>query len=258
MADLGEIRVIFDGAPGHESGRFVELENEHGAGIGLGEWVENDGYWELRIKVEDVVAMASAKAREPVLPVSTYCKAISTWLRLKKERIQAECRETEASLEPLEEAASRDFEDVKKEASIGFLMRKRHRLRDTIHLLRSVEIDIRKSGMLYRMLYLGEKLRTKKCPVHKGKMDTGMWTLRQGEVCACQGSGWLPEPEDVPAPPPDIDLVTGRPTGPQPCKDCGDPVEIGESWTWSGSLKLHDPASMVTPLCKGCYTKRTT
>jgi hypothetical protein len=42
--------VVFDGPPGHESGRFVEVEDESGASISVGEWVERpDGLWALRI-----------------------------------------------------------------------------------------------------------------------------------------------------------------------------------------------------------------
>jgi hypothetical protein len=44
------IDIVFDGPPSHESGRFVEVENDQGASIGLGEWVQRaDGYWCLRI-----------------------------------------------------------------------------------------------------------------------------------------------------------------------------------------------------------------
>ncbi len=42
--------VVFDGPPSHESGRFVEVENQDGQSVGLGEktWKERaDGLWEL-------------------------------------------------------------------------------------------------------------------------------------------------------------------------------------------------------------------
>lgn len=46
------VRVIFDGPPSHESGRFVECEDEQGRGIKAGEWKElENGLWELRIEV---------------------------------------------------------------------------------------------------------------------------------------------------------------------------------------------------------------
>ncbi len=47
---IGEIRIVFDGPPSHESGRFIEVENAWGQGIGIGQWHErDDGFWELRI-----------------------------------------------------------------------------------------------------------------------------------------------------------------------------------------------------------------
>jgi hypothetical protein len=43
------IDIVFDGPPGHESGRFVEVERD-GKSISLGEWQQrSDGYWVLRI-----------------------------------------------------------------------------------------------------------------------------------------------------------------------------------------------------------------
>jgi hypothetical protein len=44
------INIIFDGPPSHESGRFVEVENDAGESIKAGEWSERpDGLWVLRI-----------------------------------------------------------------------------------------------------------------------------------------------------------------------------------------------------------------
>lgn len=44
------IDIVFDGPPAPESGRFIEVENEAGASIKVGEWIERpDGYWALRI-----------------------------------------------------------------------------------------------------------------------------------------------------------------------------------------------------------------
>lgn len=45
-----EWRVVFDGPPGHESGRFVECETADGRSVSVGQWHERpDGFWELRI-----------------------------------------------------------------------------------------------------------------------------------------------------------------------------------------------------------------
>jgi len=44
------INIIFDGPPGPESGRFVEVETDNGKSIDIGEWIKRpDGLWALRI-----------------------------------------------------------------------------------------------------------------------------------------------------------------------------------------------------------------
>lgn len=44
------IDIVFDGSPAPESGRFVEVENEAGASINVGEWIKRgDGLWALRL-----------------------------------------------------------------------------------------------------------------------------------------------------------------------------------------------------------------
>lgn len=48
--DWQPINVIFDGPPGPESGRFVEVETDDGCSINAGEWVSRgSGLWSLRI-----------------------------------------------------------------------------------------------------------------------------------------------------------------------------------------------------------------
>jgi hypothetical protein len=56
-----------------------------------------------------------------------------------------------------------------------------------------------KSNLLYRLIYLGEELRTTPCPVHKGVWSG--WALSEKNNCACLSgvniTGWLPnEPKD--------------------------------------------------------------
>lgn len=60
---------------------------------------------------------------------------------------------------------------------------------------RSIRAEIMKSNLLARMIYGGEKLRTKQCPRHHG-----VWFGVPGMIeCEydCGGTGWLMEPEDV-------------------------------------------------------------
>jgi len=45
------IRIVFDGPPGPESCRFVDVETEHGNSISLGGWIEGeDGFWYLQFE----------------------------------------------------------------------------------------------------------------------------------------------------------------------------------------------------------------
>ena len=40
--------IVFDGPPGNESGRFVEVENEAGASISAAQWTNmGNGMWKL-------------------------------------------------------------------------------------------------------------------------------------------------------------------------------------------------------------------
>ncbi|KKN66515.1 hypothetical protein LCGC14_0470490 [marine sediment metagenome] len=57
------IDILFDGPPGNQSGRFVEIEDSQKQGIEIGEWVKRGTYWALRIpdprrmtELEDKVA----------------------------------------------------------------------------------------------------------------------------------------------------------------------------------------------------------
>lgn len=54
--------------------------------------------------------------------------------------------------------------------------------------------QVKKSNLLARMIYGGEKLRTKQCPRHKGEWFTipGLADCEHN----CGGTGWLMEPED--------------------------------------------------------------
>lgn len=72
--------VIFDGPPSAESGRFVELEDEHGQGVSAGQWKERgDGLWALGPFLQppaetavppdtDLRAMVAAILRQTSLP----------------------------------------------------------------------------------------------------------------------------------------------------------------------------------------------
>lgn len=62
-----KIQIVFDGPPGPESGRFVEVE-QGGESIAFGDWIQReDGYWvlELPLSVADFAVLEAAqRARE--------------------------------------------------------------------------------------------------------------------------------------------------------------------------------------------------
>lgn len=49
------VHIVFDGPPGPDSCRFVEVETPEGRSISVGQWIERpDGYWALCLNVQDV------------------------------------------------------------------------------------------------------------------------------------------------------------------------------------------------------------
>ena len=56
------IDIVFDGPPGHESGRFVEVEDEKGASFRAGEWIQRpDGFWALRLTAQSAFSTPPAQ-----------------------------------------------------------------------------------------------------------------------------------------------------------------------------------------------------
>lgn len=52
------IYVIFDGPPGPEAGRFVEVEDEYGQSIRVGRWFKRgDDFWALEIEIGQAEAV---------------------------------------------------------------------------------------------------------------------------------------------------------------------------------------------------------
>jgi hypothetical protein len=106
----------------------------------------------------------------PVMPIKVYCDALESWFRCMQEMHNDPERKDEKY----------------KHGSDYWTDR-----------ISQLVTDIRKSGLLYRLLYWKPRdvVRTRKCPVHKGKMDTAMWVgdPQRDFNCGCEGSGWLPE-----------------------------------------------------------------
>ena len=66
------VDVVFDGPPGPESGRFVEVEDMEGASVRAGVWIDRgDGYWALRLKLADQKIDKPPRSAEPIQEVPT-------------------------------------------------------------------------------------------------------------------------------------------------------------------------------------------
>lgn len=107
-------------------------------------------------RAEQMLAQLSEHFGQRVAPVSRYCEALETWADVVN---------------------SQDYTRVDKSA------------------IDVVKLAIYKSNLLYRMVYLGEPLRTIQCPTHKGQWS-GMHFSDQ-PPCQCTDrsgniTGWLP------------------------------------------------------------------
>lgn len=59
--DYEYIDVVFDGPPGAEAGRFVEVEDPSGRSINAGEWIDRgNGLWALRITTTPLAGTATS------------------------------------------------------------------------------------------------------------------------------------------------------------------------------------------------------
>ena len=61
---MGAIRILFDGPPSHDSGRFVEVEDATGKSISVGTWKQEGRYWVLEIHSDMTVRAELAEIRE--------------------------------------------------------------------------------------------------------------------------------------------------------------------------------------------------
>lgn len=104
---------------------------------------------------ESLLRTLSAVYEEPVMPVSRYCKALETWAKAVQQ-----CHDG--------------------------------RLLEVAKHFDEIAMAIRKSNLLFRLIYLGEQIRTVPCPVHKG-----VWSgCKPDGECECMSgfnvTGWLP------------------------------------------------------------------
>ena len=50
-----KIQIRFDGPPEHIAGRFIEVEDESGRSISVGEWTQDGSDWLLKIDTDDLL-----------------------------------------------------------------------------------------------------------------------------------------------------------------------------------------------------------
>lgn len=91
---------------------------------------------------------------EPVMPVRAYCKAFETWI----DQLVIKYKEQPALSPP-----------------------------EWMRHLTMIRLSIRKSNLLYRLIYCGEPLRLRKCPLHNGE-----WSGIEDCEHGCHSTGWLP------------------------------------------------------------------
>jgi len=169
-------------------------------------------------QAEAMLAALSRYYSEPVMPLKRYCSALETWAEAIADRTR---RQTEALYptiydrvrEPFSaEADARSYaawklHDAEKRVDRNDGLPRSPRdsalaeLRASEDLLAQIHYvftQIHKSNLLHRLLYQGQKLRSRPCPEHKGTWSGCHW---EALPCGCQDgsnvTGWLPEPEPV-------------------------------------------------------------
>ena len=48
-----KLHIVFDGPPGPEGGRFVDVETPFGASVKVGEWKQRGQFWDLVLTLDD-------------------------------------------------------------------------------------------------------------------------------------------------------------------------------------------------------------
>lgn len=111
-------------------------------------------------QVDEMLARLTNHFGCPVRPVNKYCEALSEWAH-QIRKINEEAGENS------DKQGRRYYQHLRK-----------------------IMMDIRKSNLLWRLIYADEKLRTEPCPIHKGKWGGCSF---EGCIYGCGETGWLPQ-----------------------------------------------------------------
>jgi hypothetical protein len=140
------------------------------------------------------------------MPISKYCEAFRTWEKCIYERVDQAKLELYPGLakEYSDPEARADFAKYKVEMddvskADDFRRPQIYALQGyttAAHLVSGVSLMVRKSNLLARLLYAGEKLRPTKCPEHKGiwsGIETPASPGYDARVCkhGCHLTGWV-------------------------------------------------------------------
>lgn len=134
------------------------------------------------VRVRDLLATDSVERmeealklhyKEPVRPVSQYCQAFRDWAKAIQQKVK--------EIEAIEEPGPADHYDLEQWKPLGDLAWR-------------LELSIYKSNLLYRLIYAGDELRTKKCPKHDGRWSGCVGFNEVDCGCVYHGNitGWLP------------------------------------------------------------------
>jgi hypothetical protein len=119
-----------------------------------------------------LLAVLSTHFKQPVKPVEEYCAGIMDWFRV---------------------IVRNNRDQVLREHDRGMTQGSSYYQ----HLDR-ILVDMQKSNLLWRRIYLGEPLRTELCPMHHGHWE-GSTAIAVGCPYGCQGTGWLPSADQIAA-----------------------------------------------------------
>lgn len=157
-------------------------------------------------QAEDMLRQLTEHFKQPVMPVSKYCDAFRTWEKAiydRTDRLKLELYPGLAQMLGSESEA--DWAKYKSEMADPSQVEDSRRWRihnlkgciGDVSIVQSVSLMIRKSALLARLLYKGEKLRPTLCPEHQGKWSGLEFPATPGfpaRICehGCNLTGWIP------------------------------------------------------------------
>jgi hypothetical protein len=174
-------------------------------------------------EAEALLVVLSRHFKEPVRPINRYCDKLRAWATTLSERSMhlkqmlypgLDSKDTEQWNKVLEEyrrdmAGTDAHGDGTERQRLIEKLRSYEKSDEHVH---RTFLAIGKSNLLARILYSGEKMRTQRCPEHKGRWTGIEWA---DNACPhkCQLTGWVQEQEDMGKPLPGVMAVQMVPTG---------------------------------------------